>query len=86
MGYCLIDSLLETIEDLKKKLRTINKQIELNTQNDAVLARRREKAELLLTVGGLWDAMDAGQKKNIIRKLVHKVIITDSHVHIDFSL
>ena len=80
------DILLETINELKKKLSQINQQIELNTQSDTVLARRREKAELLLTVSELWDTMDVRQKKHIIRKLVNKVVITDSHVHIDFTL
>lgn len=80
------DILLETIEDLKKKLGTINKQIEWNTQNDILLAGKREKAELLLTMSGLWDTMDIAQKKHIVRKLVRKVVITDAHVHIDFSL
>ncbi len=78
------DILLETIEDLKKKLGQVNKQLESN--NDAVLAGRKEKAELLLTVEELWDGMDVKQKKHIVRKLVNKVVITDSHVHIDFSL
>ena len=80
------DILLETINELKKKLSQINQQIELNTQSDTVVARRREKAELLLTVSELWDTMDVRQKKHIIRKLVNKVVITDSHVHIDFTL
>ena len=80
------DILLETIEELKKKLSSINQQIELNEQDDIVLARRQEKTELLLTVRELWDTMDVRQKKHIVRKLVNKVVITDSHVHIDFSL
>ena len=80
------DILLETIEELKKKLSSINQQIELNEQDDIVLARRKEKTELLLTVRELWDAMDVRQKKHIVRKLVNKVVITGSHVHIDFSL
>lgn len=78
--------LLETIEELKKKLSQINQQIELNEQEDVVLARQREKTELLLTVRDLWDTMDVRQKKHMIRKLVNKVVVTDAHVHIDFSL
>ncbi len=80
------DILLETIEELKKKLGQINGQIEMNEQDDVVLARKKEKAELLLTVGELWEGMDVRQKKHIIRKLVNKVVITGTHVHIDFSL
>lgn len=80
------DILLETIEELKKKLSAINQQIELNEQDDIVLARRKEKTELLLTVRELWDTMDVRQKKHIVRKLVNKVVITGAHVHIDFSL
>ncbi|MDE7018313.1 MAG: recombinase family protein [Lachnospiraceae bacterium] len=80
------ESLLETIRDLKKQMKSVNKQIELDTQNDIVFARRRERTQILSTVGELWDTMDSSQKKTVIRKLVNKIEICDNHVHIDFSI
>lgn len=78
--------LLDTISELKKKLETINTRIEIETQNSITTKRRQEKTELLYTVNELWDTLSAQQKKTIIRKLIKKITITDSHIHVDFAL
>lgn len=80
------DVLLETINDLKRQVEIINKEIELDTQNSIITARRKERTEILSTVNELWSTLDIKQKKNIIRKLVNKVEITDNNIHIDFSI
>lgn len=80
------DTLLEIINDTKKKISLLNKQIELDTNNSIILARRKEKIQILSTIKELWNYMDVYQKKNVIRKLVNKVVITDKNIHVDFSL
>lgn len=79
-------SLLESINELKVQLNQINRQIELDTQNSIILSRRKERTQILSTVSELWDVMDIKEKKNIIRKLVNKIEITDNNINIDFSL
>ena len=78
--------LLETINDLKKQITNLNKNIELETKNNIVFNRRRERIEILSTVKDLWNSLDSMQRKTIVRKLINKITITDSHVHIDFSI
>lgn len=80
------DVLLETINDLKRQVENINKQIELDTQNSIIIARRKERTEILSTVNELWYTLDIKQKKNIIRKLVNRIEINNNNVHIDFSI
>ena len=80
------DVLLDTINDLKKQIMLINKQIELDTQNSIITTRRKERAEILLTIKELWSSISAPQKKSIIRKLVNRIEINDNNVHIDFSI
>ena len=78
--------LKETIDELKKQIENINNRIELDTKNEMIKRRRKERTEILSTVSNLWDNLDSLQKKTIIRKLVNKVEITDNHVNIDFSI
>ena len=80
------DVLLETISDLKKQITNLNKNIELETKNNIVFNRRKERVEILSTVKDLWNSLDSTQRKTIVRKLINKITITDSHVHIDFSI
>ena len=80
------DVLLETISDLKKQITNLNKNIELETKNNIVFNRRKERVEILSTVKDLWNDLDSTQRKTIVRKLINKITITDSHVHIDFSI
>lgn len=80
------DVLLETINEIKKQLNNINKQIELDTQNSIILSRRKERTEILSTVNELWNNLDIKQKKNIMRKLINKIEINDNNIHVDFSI
>lgn len=80
------DSLISTINDLKKQLKVVNDRIKLDTQNSIIYTRRKERAQILSTVNELWETMDFKQKKNVVRKLVNKVEITGKNIHIDFSI
>lgn len=78
--------LLDTINELKKQIENVNRQIELDTKNNLIYARRKERTQIISTVKELWDTIDIKQKKTIIRKLVNKIEINDNKVHIDFSI
>lgn len=80
------DSLISTINDLKKQLKVVNDRIKLDTQNSIIYTRRKERAQILSTINELWETMDFKQKKNVVRKLVNKVEITGKNIHIDFSV
>ena len=78
--------LLETINDLKKKLNIINKKIELENNNITTMSKRKERVEALNSINNIWDNITQKQKKTIIKKLVNKITITDNHIDIDFSI
>lgn len=80
------DSLISTINDLKKQLKVVNDRIKLDTQNSIIYTRRKERTQILSTINDLWETMDFKQKKNVVRKLVNKVEITGKNIHIDFSI
>lgn len=80
------ETLLEAIGDLKKQIKQVNAQIELDTKNSIIYNRRKEKVKTVETINSIWDLLDVKQKKNIIRKLINKITICDKHVNIDFSL
>ena len=80
------DMLLETISDMKKQLDSVNKKIEQNIQNNTEEKQRKEKIGILRNLSSIWNDITANEKKTIIRKLVDKIVITDNHVHINFSI
>ena len=80
------DMLLETISDVKKQLDSVNKKIEQNIQNNTEEKQRKEKIGILRNLSSIWNDITANEKKTIIRKLVDKIVITDNHVHINFSI
>lgn len=80
------ETLLEAIGDLKKQIKQVNAQIELDTKNSIIYNRRKEKVKTVETIKSIWDLLDVKQKKNIIRKLINKITICDKHVNIDFLL
>lgn len=78
--------LLDTINDLQKQLEKINNQIDFETQNSNILQLREEKSIILSTVEDIWDILSVQEQKTIIRKLIDKIIITDAHITINFSI
>lgn len=80
------DVLLSTIQELQKQLKNVNKQIDIETKNSIIFSRRKEKTEILSSINEVWNDLDEKQKKNILRKLVNKITITNNNVNIDFSI
>lgn len=78
--------LLDTINDLQKQLEKINNQIDFEEQNSNILQLRDEKNIILSTVKDIWDILSVQEQKTIIRKLIDKIIITDAHITINFSI
>lgn len=80
------DVLLSTIQELQKQLKNVNRQIDIETKNSIIFSRRKEKTEILSSINEVWNDLDIKQKKNILRKLVNKITITNNNVNIDFSI
>lgn len=78
--------LMETINDLKKQLVDINNKIEIEKNELIVEERRKEKTKIFSTLRSMWEVMTPIQQKTIVRKLINKIVITDEHINIDFSV
>ena len=78
--------LMETINDLKKQLVDINNKIKIEKNELIVEERRKEKTKIFSTLRSMWEVMTPIQQKTIVRKLINKIVITDEHINIDFSV
>ncbi|MDY3929064.1 MAG: recombinase family protein [Clostridia bacterium] len=78
--------LMETINDLKKQLVDINNKIEIEKNELITEERRKEKTKIFSTLRSMWKVMTPIQQKTIVRKLINKIVITDEHINIDFSV
>ena len=79
------DILLETIEDFRKQLAGIQKQI-LREQERNVLASKMESVKkTLISLKESWEYMTNKEQKNIIRSCVEKIIITDDKVEVFYK-
>lgn len=80
------DVLLDSINELKKKIKDITRQIEINNKNSVIRQRRLEKNQIAATVKDLWNDLDAKQKKTIIKKLVDKIVITGNDIAVSIRI
>ena len=44
-----------------------------------------EKAELLRTLPDMWNMLEPKQKQNVVRSLVHKVVLTNGKIQVYFK-
>ena len=44
-----------------------------------------EKAELLRTLPDMWSMLEPLQKQNVVRSLVHKVVLTNENIQVYFK-
>lgn len=77
--------LLETIEELRKKLGDIQKQITGENERSEMSNRIKSIRKTLSTIKETWDYMDAKEKKNIVRSCIDKVVITDNNVEVYYK-
>lgn len=78
--------LLDTIEDLKSQINKVSNKLIIEKNTEASKKIKDEKILMCSTIKDLWDVITPQQQKNIIRKLIDKITITDSNVHINFTI
>ena len=79
------DLLLETIEDLKKQLSNIKKQIKTEQERNLISNKIDDVKKTLETLQETWEYMTAQEQKNIIRSCIDKVIITNNNVEVFYK-
>lgn len=78
--------LLDAIEDIKSQINKVNNKLIIERNTEISKKIKDEKILMCSTINNLWDTITPLQQKNIIRKLVDKITITDNNVHINFTI
>ena len=77
--------LLETIEEHKKQLSGISKQIERENERSVLSDKINSVRKTLSTLKESWEYMTEQEKKNIVRSCVERVVIADGDVKIYYK-
>jgi site-specific DNA recombinase len=79
------DILLEAIEDLRKQLKDIQKQIVKERERNAISGKIENIKKTLTTLKETWEYMTKQEQKNIIRSCVDKIIITNNNIDVHYK-
>ncbi len=74
--------LLETINEQKRRLTSIMAQISVESENKITLISKDNITDIVNNLQDLWGKSSFQQKRNIIKLLVDKIIITDDNIDI----
>ena len=76
------DILLETIEEQKRRLTSIMAQISNESENQKALISKDNIDDIILNLKSMWNNSTFQQKRNILKLLIDKIIITDENIDI----
>lgn len=76
------DEILDDAEKVKLEIKKYEKNIEIEKEKKGVTKTMEEKAELLRTLPDMWSMLEPKQKQNVVRSLVHKVVLTDGKIQV----
>ena len=76
------DILLETIEEQKRRLTSIMTQISNESENQKALISKDNIDDIVLNLKSMWNNSTFQQKRNILKLLIDKIIITDENIDI----
>lgn len=76
------DILLETIEEQKRRLTSIMTQISNESENQKALISKDNIDDIVLNLKSMWNNSTFQQKRNILKLLIDKIIITNENIDI----
>jgi len=79
------DEILDDAERIKNEIKKYEKNIEIEKEKKGVTKTMEEKAELLRTLPDMWSMLEPLQKQNVVRSLVHKVVLTNEKIQVYFK-
>jgi site-specific DNA recombinase len=79
------DILLETIEDLRKQLSGIQKQMLREQERNVITNKIESVKKTLETLEETWEYMTKKEQKNVVRSCVDKIIITDDNIEVYYK-
>lgn len=79
------DEILDDAEKIKLEIKKYERNIEIEKEKKGVTKTMEEKAELLRTLPDMWNMLEPKQKQNVVRSLVHKVVLTKGKIQVYFK-
>ncbi len=79
------DLLLDTIKENQKELESIKAQIENEVRGKALSDKRAAIYEKLENLKDMWEYMTLDEKKEILRLIIRRVVITDERINIELE-
>ena len=79
------DILLDAITDLKKELEHLDQRVGQETGRAAAAQKALDTRNRLDTLADCWEYMTTAEKRNILRSVIHEIVVNGSHVHVDFN-
>ena len=79
------DEILDDAERIKNEIKKYERNIEIEKEKKGVTKTMEEKAELLRTLPDMWSMLEPLQKQNVVRSLVHKVVLTNENIQVYFK-
>lgn len=79
------DLLLEVINENKKKLESINKQITTETEHKGLTENRKEVKNILSSLEDTWQYMTRQQRQHAVRLIVKRVTINDGDITVQLN-
>lgn len=77
--------LIETIEDLKKQLASIQAQINMELERNTISTKVEKVKKTLVTLKEAWEFMTIHEQRNIVRSCIDKIVITDNNVEVFYK-
>ncbi|MDR1703364.1 MAG: recombinase family protein [Clostridiales bacterium] len=77
--------LLETIEELKKELSDIQRQIAREAERSTLANKITQVKKTLTTLKESWEYMTPHERRNIAKSCVDKIIITDDKIEVFYK-
>ena len=77
--------LTETIDDTKKELQNIQRQIENETEKNQSQSIMLNIKKTLTTLPDTWDYMTPKERKVLVNDCINKITLTDENIHIDYK-
>ena len=77
--------LLEAIGEIRKELESLEARIGRERTDAEAAQRALDTGVRLETLADCWDYMTTAERRNILRSVIHEVVVTGNHVHVDFN-
>ncbi|MDL2287858.1 recombinase family protein [Oscillospiraceae bacterium OttesenSCG-928-F05] len=77
------DVLLETIDEVKRELHTLGRQIDVEEERGVLQASRRKLQQEVRDLKNTWTLMTGQERQTVARQMIKRVVLTDETVDLE---